>query len=58
MAELGVILTTTALSLGSVAAGMGGYSLLHFVANNDSAWNQLPPQVQNALRDHGLVVGR
>ncbi|MFI8697052.1 hypothetical protein [Dietzia maris] len=58
MGALGVILTTTAAALGSVAAGVGGWSLVATAVNNDGIWNGLPIQLQGAIRDAGLAPGR
>lgn len=58
MAELGVILTGTALAVGSAAIAVGGWSLAATAVNNDGIWHGLPPMVQDAIRDAGLAPGR
>ncbi|TCJ75114.1 UNVERIFIED_ORG: hypothetical protein EDC92_12030 [Dietzia maris] len=58
MGALGVILTSAAAVMGSVAVGVGGWSLVATAANNDGIWNGLPIQLQGAIRDAGLAPGR
>ena len=58
MGALGVILAMTAAALGSVAAGVGGWSLVATAVNNDGIWNGLPVEVQGAIRDAGMAPGR
>lgn len=58
MGALGVILTSTAAALGSVAVGVGGWSLVATAVNNDGIWAGLPVQLQDAIRNAGMAPGR
>lgn len=58
MGELVAIILGTAAAAGSIAIGVGGWSLAATAANNDNIWNGLPVEVQDAIRDAGLAVGR
>lgn len=58
MGALGVILTSVAAAMGSVAVGVGGWSLVATAVNNDGIWHGLPIELQGAIRDAGMAPGR